>query len=193
MIINDGSGKGYSAKVSDKNRLLVSAKSASAQHEVSHESGQAYQVLGTASLSSGTVPVLHIKNTSSSRDLIVSYIQWQVLDNTGGTTLPNASNYMQLAFDRTYSSGGSAVTATNVNRASGNEAEVTAYDSDPTLSGTAVEVDRWYPAAEGDMHTWNKEGSVILGQGDTLEVSFVGDQSSGTAFARISFYMAAKE
>lgn len=191
--IVDGTGAGNRAEVNDNNELVTLARSISLQHVISSRDGQAYQVIGTASLAAATVVGLHIKNNSSTKDLVVTYIRHQIVDESGGTALPNASNYFRIAMDRTYSSGGSTATPVNVNAASGNSADVTVYQGAPTLAGTAAEIDRWYTKAEADMNTFNKEGAVILGQDDTLELSYVGDQTGGTLYCRLSFVMQDKD
>lgn len=68
-------------------------------------------------------------------------------------------------------------------------AEIISYGNTPTLIGTAKEIDRWYTKSEGDMNSFNKEGSVILEKNGTLELSYVGNQSSGIIYTRISFIM----
>ncbi|KKM87174.1 hypothetical protein LCGC14_1271620 [marine sediment metagenome] len=188
-MIRDGTGKGYLVQVTSTNRLAVEAISKSLQHEISENKGQAYQVIGMATLASGTVISLHILNTSSTRNLVVTYIRHQIIDESGGTALPNASNYFRIAFNRTFSSGGSTVTPVNLNQGSGNEAEVTAYDTNPTLAGTAKEIDRWYTKAEADMNTFNKEGSIVIQPNHTMELAYIGDQTSGTLYTRLSFLM----
>jgi hypothetical protein len=187
--IRSGVGNGYQAKVNADNRLHVYSKSASNQHSVSEEHQEAYQVIGTATLAAATVPVLHIKNTSSDKNMIVSYIRHQVIDPANGTALPNASCYFKIALGRTYTSGGSEVTPVNVYGGSAKTAEVTAYDSAPTLGGTAQEIDRWYTKAEADMNAFNKEGALIIPPNKTIELSYVGDHTAGICYARVSFYM----
>lgn len=187
--IKDGGGSGRQAKVNKDNKLEVVSESESIQHSISDQKRQAYQCIGIATLAAATVVVLHIKNISSDKNLVLTYIRHQIIDNSGGTAFPNASNYFRIALNRTYSSGGSVTTPINVNAESGNAAEVTAFQAAPTLTGTANEIDRWYTKAEGDMNTFNKEGAVILRAGRTLELSYVGDQTGGTVYARISFLM----
>lgn len=189
FFIEDGTGQGYKAKVSSGNKLEVSAVTSSIQHAISADQGQAYQVIGMATLAAGTTVCLHIQNTSSSMHMDVTYIRHQILDPSGGTSFPNASNYFRIAFGRTYASGGSIVTPVNVNQAKGNIAGITVYDSGPTLIGTALEIDRWYTKSEGDMNALNKEGAVIIEPNRTIELAYVGDRSGGTIYSRLSFLM----
>lgn len=186
--ILDGTGKGYKAKVGKDNRLWIESKSSSIQHQVSIVDGQAYQIIGITTLGSGTVTVLHIKNVSN-LNLVITYLRHQLVGASGGTAFPNSSNYFSVRLGRTYVSGGSAATAVNVNAGSGNEADITAYQDNPTLTGTANEIDRWYTKADGDMNTFNKEGSVVIPPSSTFEISYVGDQTGGTIYARVSFIM----
>jgi hypothetical protein len=191
MQIRDGAGNGYLAKVDKDQKLTVYSTSASQQHVVSESAQQAYQVIGTVTPLSGTAPILHIKNTSSTKSIVVTYIRHQVLDPSGGTALPNASCYFKVALGRTYSSGGTEVTPVNVFAGSGNTADVTAYSgaSAITLAGTASEIDRWYTKAEGDMSSFNKEGALIIPPSQTIECSYVSDHTSGTVYTRVSFLM----
>jgi len=187
-IITDGTGKGYRAQVGSDQRLHVWAKSSSNQHIASEENEQAFQVIGTATLSSGSVTVLHIKNTDVSKLLVVNYIRHQIVTASGGTSFPNDDNYLSIGLNRTYASGGSSVTAANVYGNSGNISQTICYDSNPTLTGTVREIDRWYTKAAGDMNVFDKEGSIILPPNGTLELSYVGDKTSGTVYSRVSFH-----
>ena len=189
MIVRDPQN-GYGWKVDKDGHGVVSAISESIQHHNSHDSQQAYQVKGTATPINGSATVLHVKNTSNDQDMVISYIRCQVLDLvTAGTALPNAANYFCLAFNRTYSSGGTIATPVNMNPTSGNSAQVTAYHNAPTLAGTALEFDVEYPAAEATLIRWSKEGAIILQPNATIEVAYTGDFTDGTAYSRISFIM----
>ena len=191
MNLVDGTGSGYLAKVRSDNKLTVYATSASYQHAVSEEDEQAYQVIGTATPVVGTAPVIHIKNTSTTKNMVVTYVRHQVIDVSGGTALPNTSCYFYMSLGRTYTSGGAAATPVNVFAGSGNEADVIAYSGSSaiTLAGTADIIDLWYTKAEGDMNSFNKEGALIIPPGQTLECSYVSDHTSGLIYSRVSFLM----
>jgi len=191
--LKDGTGTGNLARVGSDKRLWVESKSDSVQHSVSEEAQQAYQCIGTATLAAATVTALHIKNTSADKTLVVTYIRHQIIDQSGGTALPNVSNYFSIALGRTLSAGGSTATPVNVYGGSGNAAQVTATQGAPTLAGTANEIDRWYTKSEADMNVFVKEGSVIIPPNQTIELSYVGDQTSGTIYTRISFLMEATD
>ncbi len=182
----DGTGQGNVAKVNDENELEVRAITEPLQSHRSKVFGDSYQVIGDfASLNNSTHTVLHIVNTSTTKSMIVTYMRMQIIGAAGGNF--NANTYFQIGRDRTVSSGGTAVTPVNVNFDSGNTADATCTDNNPTMTGTFLEIDRWYPEGNGKMVTFNKEGSVILGLNDTLEIRCVTDHTSGTAYARVSF------
>ncbi len=187
--IRDGSGKGYLAQVNKNNRLFVTAEVESIQHTVSLYNEQAYQVIGIANLASGTVVALHIKNSSTNKDLVVTYLRHQVVGATGGDALPSTSNYFSAGMERIYASGGAIAMPVNMSSGSGNTADVVAYQTDPTVSGTVKEFDRWYTQADADMNTYNKEGALIVPRNGTLELTYVGNQTGGILYTRLSFIM----
>ena len=186
-MIQDGAGSGRAVKVNRDNNLSVHATSASQQHTNSESKGQAYQAWGlTDTLTSATIPILHLKNTSADKQLVVTFIRFQTIDNNVSA---GVGEYFAVGFGRTYSSGGTEMTPVNLNTSSGNKAEATAYQSTPTLAGTNVEIDRAYNKAEGEIVTFNKDGSIVVGPNDTIEFYYVGTSTAGVAYARCSFYM----
>lgn len=187
MIIESGSGNGKIATVDGDNRLSVVSFNLPFQHLVAKDYNKTFQVWGAATLASGTVTPLHIKNNSSDKVLVVTYVRWQVMDPAGGTALPTATNYMELGFGPTYASGGTAVTPVNMSSGSSVQSTAQCFQGDPTLSGSLTAADRWYPKSEGDMHSWTKDGSTLVLPGSTLALQYTGDHTSGTVMARVSF------
>jgi len=188
-VIKDGTGNGYTAKVSSDNRLYTRSKSDTIQHSISMEDKYAFQVIGVADLNESPAVALHFKNEHSTKKMVVTYIRHQIIDIAGGTTLPNFDNYYRITLGRTYVSGGTEATPVNVYAGSGNLSEVLVYTDNPSLEGTSFDIDRWYSKAEGDMNAFNKEGSLIIPPGETLELSYVGDHTSGKLYTRLSFLM----
>jgi len=193
MKIESGIGNGKWAGVDENNRLKVVAKSSSNQHVIATETQKTFQVIGTATLANGTVTPLTIKNTTTSQNIVITYIRWQILDPAGGTALPNASNYFKMGYDAAYSSGGTVVSEVNMTAGSNNIAGILAYNDNPTLSGTLTQFDRHYPKAAGDMNSFNKEGAAIVQPGQSITLQFVGDHTSGTIYTRCSFYVIDQE
>lgn len=187
MIINDGTGGCASVKVSPNHKLNVISESRSLQHAASEENKLAFQVLTTTNLASGTVVAMHLKNNNESKNMVFTYIRHQIIGASGGMDFPNESNYFLLAANRIYDSGGVEITPVNVFINSGITSGIIARNGNPTLIGTPLEIDRWYTKADGDMNTFNKEGALILGPGQTIEMSYVGDRTGGILYTRASF------
>lgn len=189
MKIESGTGNGRYAAVDNLNRLAVSSISLPRQHFVSKVDNNTYQIIGTATPANGTVNVLHLANNTSDKSYTITYIRSQIVDPAGGTALPSAANYWQMGFGLSHSSGGSAVSAVNAFAGASKTPGATAYDSNPTLTGTFDEIDRYYFKADGDVETYSKDGSVIIPPGRSLTARFVGDNTSGTVYTRFSFYV----
>lgn len=188
-MLRDGTGTSTLAKVGLDNRLNTRSLALSLQHIISDDNQRAFQAIGTATLASGTVTALHLKNEHTSFKMVVTYIRHQIIGASGGTSFPNVSNFFKLSLGRTYVSGGTSVSSVNVFGGSPNTSEVTIFNDSPTLAGTEREIDRWYTKADGDMNPLNKEGSLIIPPGETMELSYTGDHTSGIIYSRISFVM----
>jgi len=187
--IVDGTGSGREVLVTKDNELVTVAHTEPLQHVLSIRDGEAYQVLGdTGSVTNTTQVILHIQNTSSTKLLVATYIRVQAIDLAGGTALPSGQTFWQIGFGTTVSSGGAARTPTNLNRTSGNTADVTAL-STPTIAGTFTEIDRYYSLSSEEMEVFNKQGSIVLGKNDTLDIRLTTDHTSGIAYARCTFVM----
>lgn len=184
--IEDGRGSGRTAAVNEQNQLTVHAVMEAAQ-KYSTETGRAYQIIGDfAALNNSTHTILNIVNTSSTQRAFISYIRCQIIGAAGGNF--TAATRFEIGTGRTVASGGSTVTAVNMSFGSGLLAEMTSTDNNPTMTGTFTEIDRWYPKENGEMQTFRKEGSIMLSKNNSLEIRCVTDHTSGTAYARVSFY-----
>lgn len=189
MKIESGKGTGTLAGVDKNNRLMTNSVSVPIQHEASKERAKAFQVWGEATLANGTVTPLILTNSSSDQVATITYIRWQLIDPSGGTALPNASNYVQIGTDVEFSSGGSEVTPVNMSLGSAILSNVSCYDTNPTLTGTLTAFDKEYAKAEGEVFKYSKEGSLVVPPGKSLALQYVGDHTSGTVYARFSFFM----
>ncbi len=191
MIIEDGKGSGKKARVDSENRLVVNARSESIQHYTSQEEENAYQVLNVIPLvANETIVAQHFKNNDPVNDMVLTYIRHQIISHDDSASFP-LDNYFSLAFGREYVSGGLDIEPVNVFNRSGNEAAVTVHCGNPALSGTAIEIDRWYTKEIGDMNLFNKEGSVVIGSGNTIEFRYIGT-GNGFLYTRVSFLMMPK-
>lgn len=187
--IKDGTGGGKLAKVDKDNRLHVRTKSLQLQHVISEEKQDAYHVWGTANLANGTVVPLQIYNGNNDKYMAITFIRHQVVGASGGTAFPNSSNYFAVCFGQEYSSGGSTLTPSNIYIGSGNTSNITAYGSNPILTGTSTEIERWYTQANGDMNVFNKEGSLIIPPRENIQFLYTGNHTSGIIYTRVSYVM----
>lgn len=190
LQIEDGTGTGRQAAVNSENNLLVSAVSASIQHHVSEAHGKAFQVQAIDSgITAKTQTILHLKNNSSTSDIVVTYVRLQAITTA---TLPEAGTYFEIGFDDDVASGGAELTSVNTNRNSGHTADSLATGGDPVMSDTMVVSDTQYVEGNGKEITYNKEGTFILGKNHTLSIRFT-TTGTGVAKARISYLMIDKE
>jgi len=190
ILIGDGEGGGHTAGVTEENQLKTLAVTHSIQHHNSRREGNAYQVIGDfAAVNNSTHTILHVINNSSTLDMVVTYLRLNVVDLTGGTALPSSSTFFQVGFGDTVSAGGTIVTPVNMNQSSGKSAPVTATDNNPTMAGTFTEIDRWYPDVEGNENTYYKDGSIVMGVGESIDIRVTSDHTTGLAYARLSFIM----
>ncbi len=184
--IEDGTGSGHVAQVTSTNQVKTITESHELQHHISRNFGQSYQVISTdTGITAATQTILHLKNTDTTRKMVISFIRMQAITNTASK--PVVGEYFQMGLGRTVSSGGTEVTPVNVNASSGNVASVVATGVDPTMAGTFSETDRWYNEGNNE-HSYNKQGSHILGLNDTFEVRLV-SAGTGEAYCRITFMM----
>lgn len=181
------SSDGTVARVSGSERLLVQSEEHNLPYEISRRYGRTFQVFGTANLASGTVTVASIRNDDPVRRLVFSNLFVNVIGATGGTALPNTSNYFQVGFGLTVSSGGTTKTPVNTNAGSGVGAITTFTNANPTMTGTLSSIARFYPRVDGDRERLPTPDGIILGLNDTFTVQFVGNQTSGIAYVGMQF------
>ena len=179
-----GSGNGNEAKVTDDLQLETKAVVTSLQHFISHHKGKAYQVSGTATISTSSLAVLYLRNDDSNHDLVVTYIRLMSV----GAAATNVAGYFTVVLGDALTSGGDTLTPINMHQGSSNTANVSARDHGGTLAVTGgSEIDRDYTA--NAMQSYSKEGTIILPPGKSITVHHIGSTVAGTAYARLSFFM----
>lgn len=192
MLIH-GAKTNVPADVTPINQFIVLSEEEEHQHWVSKRTGLAFQALAvtTGITASSTTNLFHITNNSPTRDLVVTFIRVQPV--LAGT-LPTSGCYFSIGFDETFSSGGTEITPVGVNTGKPKSAGVTVYGGNPTLSGTLTEIDRIYVKENGDEQSFEKKGSVIIGQNKTMTVKLITDTgNTGVAKVRLSFLMIDRE
>lgn len=135
FIIEDGTGKGYSARVNSDNHLEVSSISSTVEHYTNHIKGRAYNVNVSATPSAGAC-FFYMKNTDVDRALIIE----------GFDLYMEADDYVEFYFDKSGTPvGGNTITPVNLNTRSGLEADGTflSANSITGLSGGKL-IQRYY-------------------------------------------------
>lgn len=188
-VVIENNRDGTKAAVTVNNQLTVQSENLSLQHYVSFYDENVYQVIGTTTPNGTAATILHLENNDSENTLVISYMRLGIVDAANGIAFPSSNSYFTLGFDTTYSSGGTTATPANMNAQSGKTANVVAYGGSPVVTGTFAEFDRRYIKADGDEYSYNKEGSLLLGLGNTLELRLQSDHTAGTAYARVTFSM----
>jgi len=179
---------GTTAGVTKEKQLKTRAESHELQHHVAWVNEDVYQCQAIdTSVTATTDQVLHIKNTSSTKKCVISYIRMQAVTDIAATA--EVTEYFDVIVGDTVASGGSAAVVTNTNLSSGKVAEVTATLGDPTMDGVGTLIDRIYNPSSGYEHRYTKHGSLILGLNDTIHVAFTSGASAGHVKVRFTFMM----
>lgn len=188
MKIEDGTGKGYVAKVTANNRLLTRALTVSHQHHISDTIEEAYQVVtsaGGVNIAASKQNILLVENTSDTRDMVITYIRLETI----GAAAASASAFWTMEVGGLYSSGGTAVTPVNMHIGSSKNAQGLFYDGNGSAivtTGTFNEIDRLYKA--NDQVIYRKEGSIVIPKNQSLLITHTGSTAAGVAYARVSFF-----
>lgn len=153
MQIEDGQGTGRTAGVNIENRLLCECVSASVEHHVNHHSGEAYQLLFSATPAGAGDCFLYVKNTSET-DLVVEGFRLKLA----------ASEYIDIVIGDTGTPvGGTDITPVNCNAGSGNVATGTfQHGNDITGLAGGSTVDRIYHLTSAGSETYNFEQDIIV-------------------------------
>ena len=128
LIIEGGTGNGYSVAVNENNQMLTSAVTVTKEHEVNHADGQAYSVFASLTPAEVTGAALgcfmYIKNTSDN-DMVISEMMMYAA---------SAETFSIKLGDEGTAVGGTTTTPSNRNAGSGNVATGT-FETGVELTG----------------------------------------------------------
>lgn len=183
-VLKDGTGKGYLVKVDDENFLHVSARTYVLMVHMSASEQLAFSSVGTTQIAAGaekTILVL-INNITSTKIISVKSIIQSIQGETGKPAL--IKGYVGK---KTYTSGGTAITPTNLYAGSNNVMDVSVYqDNNPSnlvLGGTDVEFGRIYMEITGTTE-FLFDGALILPPGGSVRIAATGHATAaGTNYA----------
>jgi len=173
MIIQGGTGNGYSAEVSEENRLQVDAYMKTKFAVASAVHGWAYSWTAVSADVAAGVGGIYLVNTSTTKNLFIESV----------FLFADVPNQFKIWCPATYTApDGTAIVGLNLNRTSGNAAEA---------SCTANETNNAFAAAQTILTVRNNEatadefglsvdfhGALILGYHDAVEVELVADTAA---------------
>ncbi len=174
MKIQDGTGKGYLAKINNRNRLEVTAKSESAAFVNSITEGTSY-IWSSAYSATSADKVIYLKNTDSKNYLVIDRIRINSV-NAGVFTLYEVSG----------TPSGTVITGKNTNLTSGNTASATSYGDNAVTGltlGDRITLARTQAAGSTLL---TLDNILILGFQDAISLVYVG--SNGLAEVTINGY-----
>lgn len=177
---------GTIAEVNKDSQLSVISENIDLGLYTSFFSEDTYHVFCSVSAASGTTTVMNFKNEDTTKICVIAELEMQLV---GTTTTDSAATYFEIGFDRTISSGGTTVTATNQNRASGNTANVSVTNNGPTMTGTFISDNKIFPTSSSAILRKTGRDGTILGLNDTMEIRLVTDNTSGLATVHTTFIM----
>jgi len=184
--ISDNTGNiGNGLKIDKDNRAHTRAVNIPHQHAVSSKEHRAFQISTTQAIATTTQNILFLKNTSDTRDLVITNIRL----STAGAAVTNTSAFFTVRIGGDRASGGTTSTPTNMYVGNQTTTEGDFFDSTSTnivLSGTQTEIDRSFEA--NVEISYNKIGSLILPKNSVLIISHIGSTVAGDAHARVSFF-----
>lgn len=133
MLIDDGTGRGYRAKVDDENRVFIDGVATMCDHHANHHHGEAYTMDIDGVQTDGVSYWLAIiKNTSDIDLQITEIVGW--VPSFSNTQIYEA--YIGGTF--VYATNGTAVTPANLNGGSGKTATGDFYVNDGSGNITTV-------------------------------------------------------
>jgi len=153
MQIEDGGGSGRRATVDIEQRLDVHAVTATAEHSVNHNDGEAYHLLFAQTPTAANDCFLYMKNNSNNKDICIEGIWFRVA---------SAEQIVMKMGDTGTTSGGSAATPANLNAGCGKVADGT-FETGNDITGLSggVTIEKYWLANTATQH-YNFEQDIII-------------------------------
>lgn len=162
FTVEDGKGRGFQASVSESNRMNVSAKTNPRIFYTSRDSGQAFMLTSVDAGPTAADYICYLKNTSKTQNLFIDEIRfssqavsvWKIWSVTGTAA------------------GGTALTPSNLNLASGNTALATAR-GDGAVSGlTADSLLGAIRTLASNTEKMDYQDSLLMGPNDAIAIEY---------------------
>lgn len=161
MQIEDGTGSGNRARVTNGKMLRVYAQVESEISHVSEQDGLAFSWSNVSYDYDAGDTILLLKNTSPTKSLIIDAIE------VGGDAATIAIAHFPVCETPT----GTAIVGVNLNRQSGKVAEAVAKGDESTNSLGDIHRNLYIVAAQSKAHP--TKGAIVLGLNDCIAIDFV--------------------
>lgn len=189
MMLESGSGNGKLASIDGDNRLNVASFNIPFVHLITKDYQRVFVANTVTSITGvGTTTAMHLTNTSSDKTMVITRATLQVFGLSGGSALPNGSEYFTGEFGYQYASGGVPKPVVNSTAGSAVQAEATLYENNPTLTGSGDEFIRMYPVNEAPVEQ-RTDGGVIVLPKQSLTIRWFGTATAGTIACSVGFAM----
>lgn len=178
IILKDGSGKGYSAKIMSDGKLAALAETYTMQAHASLAHAEAFQAFsGERTVSpAGTYGIIAVRNDSEDY-MIITYVRM------GLNQVETAEAKFETCVGGAWVAG-TAVAPVNMHIGHPRAPEVTVhYNSEPT---SVTVSDICYLRGPDEMR-YNKEGSVVIPPGKIFSIRVTTTTDSVKVYARVSF------
>jgi hypothetical protein len=186
MFIEDGTGKGYNAKVNKRNQILAETVSSTIVEDAS-SNGNSYNInTGTITLTSDSKSaVLYLKNNGAN-DIVIAQIGYLFGNSAGGSGDASAEVIKNPTTGTLISSASDVAINTNKNFGSSNTITVDAYKGSEGDAITDGEVAYYslFKAIGG--YTINT-GSIVIPKGTSIGVNII-PQSGNTSMSFQCFF-----
>ena len=158
FIIEDGTGKGFTAKVAKDNHLQTNAVILSRVGEISSKDQQAYSWSSRYLVAAGS-SIIFLKNTSTTQNLVIDDIE------IGGTT----AGEWEL-WTSTTAGTGVVISGTNLNRNSSNQAEASAFGNENITANGSESLLGYIKNPIDSIAMFKFNDALILGQNDAIMI-----------------------
>ena len=175
MIIEDGTGHGFTARVDSENRIHTEAVTTTLEHHTNQNEGLSFNALFAVNPDGADDCIFYLKNNNEI-DLIIEGVWWN-------TSAAEEVYYKLGDAGTAVKTNGADITPSNLNAGSGKIADVICYSNtadgavDITgLSGGTTIQKIWLVAAETTLYI-NCEQDIILPKNQTFSIYCVGGDS----------------
>jgi len=169
-IIQDGGGKNPALQIDPDGRARVEAKTNDRSFFISEEEGQSYVLISTSLVLAVGEYGAYWQNTSTDKNLHIKDV----------TVNSFQAGEFEISTVTGTAAGGVALTPSNLNRTSANDADATARGNGSITSLTHQTLYYKNHIGKFGHHDEDFEGALILGQNDAIAVKWVSQDSAGS-------------